>query len=350
MGAHEVYYAFGAKKGRAVRYVIPCVEQLDRATRELHEGNPVNSRLALILTDNVVELASHRTCKQLIDWDGGRSWLDKPKFSQQQRKRVLGRFFDQKIAFLRSEGLLAEDEQEFILIAHEHRNKAYHIGLRDDAIMWSLAWHYHKLGCELFGRLKPECMQSTSNDRYTHRVKYHLRKVSGGGRLGPFAEVDKLAESLAAERPVADRSLAAVLSESLLEELDELEFQVDFLVTDNPNQLDKSAILQHVQYYADFHAEMEKTKLFPSDRAYQREVKRIQKCMQTSWKPKYDRLPVDGWRRRAKSLASEKNYLNALKKFESVRAEKAYLTDAISDAAGQLDAHIQMEIDHARGK
>lgn len=333
-----------------MRYVIPCVEQLDRAARELREGNPVNSRLALILTDNVVELVSHRSCKQLIDWDGGRSWADKPKYSHRQRKRVLGRFFDQKIALLRSEGLLGEDEQEFILIAHEHRNKAYHIGLRDDAIMWSLAWHYHKLGCELFGRLKPDWMQSTSNDPYTDRVKYHLGKVSGSGRLGPFAEVDKLAESLSAERPPADRSLGAILSEALLDELEELESQVDFLVTDNPNHLNKAAILQHVQYYADFQAEMDKTELFPSDRAYQREVKRIQSCMQTSWKPKYDRLPVDGWRRRAKSLASEKNYLKALKKFESVRADKAYLTDAISDAAGELDAHIQMQTDHARGK
>ena len=41
--------------------------------------------------------------------------------------------------------------------------------------------------------------------------------------------------------------------------LSELESQVDFLVTDNPNHLNKAAILQHVQYYADFQAEMDKT-------------------------------------------------------------------------------------------
>ena len=42
--------------------------------------NRVNSRLALILIDNVVKLLCHRHCEEIIDWDGGRSWVDKRKF------------------------------------------------------------------------------------------------------------------------------------------------------------------------------------------------------------------------------------------------------------------------------
>lgn len=333
-----------------MRYVIPCVEQLDRAAKELHEKNAVNSRLALILIDNVVELVCHRRCKDLIDCDGGSSWADNPRYPHRQRRRVLGRFFDQKISFLRGEQLLAEEEREFILIAHEHRNKAYHIGLRDDSIIWSLAWHYHKLGCDLFGRLQPRWMGSTSSDPYTARVKFHLRNIGSRGALALFPDFQKLAESLSGVRPPTDRSLGVVLSEALLDELEELESQVEFLVTDNPTKMKKPEIVRHVQWYADLQAELDKTELFPSDQSYQKEVRRIRKLMDSTWKPKYEHLPIDSWRRRARELAREDSFLKALKKFESVRTDKNYLVEVIGEAASELDAHIQMEIDQARGK
>ncbi len=330
-----------------MRYVIPCVEQLDRAARELRDRNPVNSRLALILTDNIVELICHRRCQLLIDWDGGGSWLDQPKFQFRERRRVLGRFFDQKIAFLQREGLVSEVEKDFVQIAHEYRNKAYHVGLRDDAIMWSLAWHYHAFACELFGRLERGWIGRTSTDPFTKRVKYHFEKT---GTQPLFADFKKLAKSIDAERPPVDKPLGVVLSTALLEELEELERLFAFLVTDNPNKLGKNDILRNIQFHNDFVAEMEKAALFPSDAAYQTEARRVRKQMTSSWKPKYQRIPLDSWRRRAKLLAEEREFLKALKKFESVRAEKNYLNDVISGAASELDAYIQMRIDHARGK
>ena len=44
-------------------HLIVCVEQLDRAIDELADGSAIAGRLALILTDNVVELLMHRRCE-----------------------------------------------------------------------------------------------------------------------------------------------------------------------------------------------------------------------------------------------------------------------------------------------
>ena len=333
-----------------MRYIIPCVEQLDHAAEELRRSNPVNSRLALILTDNVIELTCHRQCQEIINWDRDGSWLDKPKYRQRQRRRVLGRYFDQKISFLRSEKLLSSDEQEFVLIAHKYRNEAYHIGLHDDSIIWSIAREYHALACDLFSRLKPNWIVSTSLNLHTERVERHLKKIGVQTLSHPHSDIEKLAASISEECPPANRSLAEALSEALLEELEELDLLFQFLVSNNPNQLDGNAILRHIQYFDEIIRELQKTELFPSDADYQTEGRRVQAKLERTWSPQYDRIPLLNWRRRARNLGKEGNPLRALKQFESVCLDKDYLAEVVRNAASELDACIQLEIDRARGK
>lgn len=333
-----------------MRYIIPCVEQLDRAALELHYDNPVNSRLALILTDNIVELICHRRCEELIDCDGGDSWLDQPKYSAKQRCNALGRYFEQKIKFLRSAKLISEEEQEFALIAHCYRNKAYHIGLRDDAILWHVSWHYHSLACILFGRLRPSWQVSTSSDPYTDRVRYHFQKIGITTPWPVNAELDSLAQSIASERPDNEMPLGTALSKAILIELAEMEEQFEFLLSDNPNQINAESTLRRIQYHKAFMQKMEKSELYPSDQKYRDELRRVREIMDSSWTPKYTSIPLEKWRRRADSLARESCHLKALKKFEGIRKDKADLAEMIYETASELDAHIQMEVDRARGK
>lgn len=333
-----------------MRYLIPCVEQLDRAAEELRSANPVNSRLALILTDNVVELVCHRRCEEIINRDGGRSWLDQPKYRHGERRKVLGRHFDRKVKFLRTESLLSEAELEFLLVAHKYRNEAYHIGLRDDSIIWSVSWNYHLLACELFGRLKPGWMGTGSDDPYTERVNKHLKKQSAGEPWLFFPDIEKLAESIDQERPVSDVSLSEVLSEALIQEIDELDSQMQFLVNDNPNKFDSDEILRSVQQWDEFARKMEEAGLFPSDQGYQSQAAQVNERLKREWTPKHDHIPFESWRRRANAISLEKSPLKALKKFDDVRTSKEYLSEVIGEAALELDAHIQMEIDRIRGK
>ena len=322
-----------------MRYIILCVEQLDRAARELHFVNPVNGRLALMLIDNIVELICHRQCQDLIDWDGGEHRLDQPKYSLRQRRRVLGRFFDQKITFLRSEELISEDEQEFMLIAHRYRNEAYHIWLRDDAIISEIAWYYHSLACDLFGRLRPQGVSIMSDDPHSDRVAYHVQKTGLQTPSCFIHDLDILAQSIAAERPVNKTSLGVTLSVTLLTELSEMEEQFEYLVSGNPSGMNGKRILQNIQYHDEFMREMEKCDLFPSDPKYGDEAQRVHARMKQSWRPRHPNIPLTSWRKRAESPGYENSYLKALEKFDDARKDKSYLADIIGEAVVELDMH-----------
>jgi len=66
------------------------------------------------------------------------------------------------------------------------------------------------------------------------------------------------------------------------------------------------------------------------------------------WPVKND--PVPSWRKRLDSLMAEKDDHLALKKYCDFMRQTGTLRDQIGQGAGQLDGHIQEEIDRARGK
>ncbi|MNF13258.1 hypothetical protein D3C80_2150270 [compost metagenome] len=60
--------------------------------------------------------------------------------------------------------------------------------------------------------------------------------------------------------------------------------------------------------------------------------------------------PVSGWRKRLDSLKTEKDPHAALKKYCDFLNQTEEIRSSISEAASQLDAHIQQLVDEARGK
>ena len=123
-----------------MRYIVPCVEQLDRAASELQEGSPVSNRLSIILTDNIVELMAHRRCESTFQ--NRRRQRDSEvggRYSRSTQGRVLGQRFDEKTKFLLAEGDINESEFNFIRICHAVRNEAYHTGLAHEEILGPLA-------------------------------------------------------------------------------------------------------------------------------------------------------------------------------------------------------------------
>ncbi|HKK09169.1 MAG TPA: hypothetical protein VKA44_09810, partial [Gemmatimonadota bacterium] len=51
-----------------MEYLLPTIEQLDLAASLMLPTDPVRSRLALILTDNIVELLAHVRCEDMVRW------------------------------------------------------------------------------------------------------------------------------------------------------------------------------------------------------------------------------------------------------------------------------------------
>ena len=62
------------------------------------------------------------------------------------------------------------------------------------------------------------------------------------------------------------------------------------------------------------------------------------------------RNPIPSWRNRLQSLDGEKNEHLALKKYCDFMSQAVRFRDQLDRGAAALDAHIQQEIDRARGK
>lgn len=329
-----------------MRYLVPCIEQLDRAASELREQTAVSCRLALILTDNIVELTFHQKCRRVFDHKGG-PYSDAAaggRYSRLARHRVLGRHFDEKSKFLLGEREISQEEYEFVRICHVIRGEAYHVGLIRDEVMLPLAWEYHQLACDLFGRLPPTGVSWRSGEQHSARVSAYLPN----GFHGLVSNLGSVVEKLHAARPPLEKSLQQALAEILLFRVEEACRLLDYLEEANPFDHDKTECLRDCQYWQDLFAEIPPGIEEGTDQ-YDDYVRRKASEMKASWKPKFADLPVASWRTRIAKIG-EANRSSALQGYERLEAEIAPIFDAIESSAGALDQYIDQQIDEMRAR
>jgi len=332
-----------------MRYIMPIVEQLDRAARELATDHPINNRLALILIDNATELVLHWRCTMHARYAKEYLELGEEKLSPSQRQMALGPYLDGKLRVLHDLEEITEDERRFVTISHDYRSELYHIGLKHDNVIRAIAGRYYELACDLFLRLPPDYTRWSSTDQVTEVGQRYLDKVNGG-KMFPL-EVDKLAPALLAEKPEVEE-LQLALAQAADDSIDDLEEAFEFIVNDNPARIEAAELLQQIQFHNDFLVRAEKERIEGSkwDPVYQKRMRDLRNEMRKSWRSRYKRIPLDNWRCRAKAIAVEPTGLRTLSSYQALRNDMNYLETAIGDAAAELDAWIQLEIDRARGK
>ncbi|MGE0120813.1 MAG: hypothetical protein AB7S58_22940 [Dongiaceae bacterium] len=330
---------------------MPIVEQLDRAAGELATDHPINNRLALILIDNATELVLHRRCKTHALWDKEYRKLGKEKLSLKQRHMARGSYLEGKLIVLQALGEISENERRFIAICHDYRSEIYHLGLGHEAVIRAMAGRYFGLCCELFGRIRPDHVSWSSRDEMTEIGKRYLVKITGQTTSMLDLDVEKLAAALLAERPDMP-DLSSTLGQSAADAIGEIEEAFEFFVNDNPAKLRADDALEQIQFHFDFLRRAEKEGIEGSnwDQEYQRRMFELRKEMQLTWRPRFRRIPFDNWRARATETAAERDALIALDRYQALRNDMAYLEEVIGEAAAELDAWIQLQIDIARGK
>jgi hypothetical protein len=294
--------------------------------------------------DNIVELMCHRKCEDDF-WGVG----EFPGFGDDrldEKQRVLGTDFAEKVNHLRRHDYITQDEQAFLLSAHLYRNESYHTGIVHDDIMHALAWHYHRIACDLFGRMRPRMFGGAPDRDWSAAVKKHCGEhpfqtmMDGDG----FATA---ALSLAAARPQPEPNLPDVLSTSALNRISRTEDQLAFIVEDDPRKRSEEQLIRELQYNRDFREGLPNRHFTASAEDVQIIEARTQ-FMKTEWKPKLTRNPIQRWQQRAERLRSQKNCANALQNFDSLKRDMEYFEGLISDAASALDAYIDMQIEEAK--
>jgi hypothetical protein len=332
-----------------MRYIFQCVELLERGARELDDKLPINNRLSLIVTDNIVELMFHFRCKAIFRRDRLFAAMGKGRFTRAYEARTLGPRFEDKLNFLRAEGEVTAHEAALISICHRYRNEAYHVGLNHEDIIYPLAWEYHSLACDLFGRLRRDSRGASSNDRITPT----LAKYIGEGHKYPMRvmlDLDQaaLAKALSISKRTLDERLSEVLAQERLRRIASLEESLEFLVRDDPRKLSVSAMVRDIQWQADLFKDIpleveERTK------EYTKHILKKRGEMERAWVPKFDRFPFAAWKRRAVAIRG-KAPSSAVQTYENLKRDMEYVDGALTEAAVQLDMYIQHQIDLARGK
>jgi hypothetical protein len=312
---------------------------------QLHQDNPAYRRFALILTDNIVELMCHRKCEDQF-WGVGVI----PGFEDglEEKEQVLGSDFDAKVNFLRRHDLITQDEQVFICGAHTYRNESYHTGIVHDDIMHALAWHYHKIACELFGRLRPRVFGGSPDREWSPAIKKHCGEY-------PFQTMmdgdgfSTAALSLGAARPLPEPNLSDVLATSALNRITSTEEQLAFIVEEDPHRRSEDELIRALQYNHDFREGLPRKPFFAAPDAAETEMIEARvRFMKTEWKPKVKSNPIQRWKQRAERLRPQKNYANALQIFDALKRDMQYFDGLIADAASGLDAYIDMQITEAK--
>lgn len=296
-----------------MRYVYLCLEQLGRAAEELAEENSISSRLALILTDNVVELVCRGRCEDIATFDSG-SVSPIP---------MIGSYFKEKLSFLSQRDEISETERIYIATAHRYRNDSYHIGLMHDEVIYPIAWHYHEIACDLFGRLKPRGIRhSYSGDPQTPRVRKYLWQLGWQFRwldldIEPH-HLEVLARLINQRRPTLSEPLARRLSRSLKNITGEIAGNIYVLTVEG------SAIPFNYRWLAS-------SLRPPADRTWQSDLKGI---------------PVKQWHARASAIETESSPSKALAKYEAIVRDMLSWAKRVEKTAPYLAEFLRAEIEH----
>ena len=360
-----------------MEYILTIVEQLDRAAAELATDHPINNRLALILVDNATELILHGQCldrlsrdkrdtqylrlmetiaksKAFVETAGFLDDFRKEVMTAKQRNMAKGRFLDGKLKVLEHMGDLTPHERRFIAIAHDYRDELYHLGLKHDNIIRSIAGHYFLLCCELFVRMDGLGVRGVPfpyEDKYSDVAKRYLPLRDG--QLDMMA-VDHatLAGKLRCNLPGDIPELPATLTNSARGAIEEVRDSVAFLVSSNPRGLDAREMLERAQWHQDLACALEKKDVddLLTGTEYRETYTGVKDSLAENWKQRHTSISSEKWLSRASAIEREPDPLVAMDLYQSLRNDMSYIEKAIQLEAGELDTWIQDEIDRLRGK
>jgi hypothetical protein len=329
-----------------VERTYALVEQLDLALEQLAIGTPTASRFALILVDNVVELVLHTSCETEILFDDSWDRLAPKRYNAKARAGALGKWFGPKVEFCVGLKVLSRAEAEFIRDVHEYRNELYHTGIHYDDIILPLAWEYFGTAADLLPRMRVAAHRMADPD--SPRV---TRYFPGGiWDKVPEERVRDAALSLRGQRVPLPKLFADMLSAFATHLVQEVQDDLDFLASDNPQGWDEQRAIFEVQllHYA-FEAkhgpQLAAARLPPGVTVFHRLDQ-----LRAGWQPEFRSSPVSRWGKRAELIREAPNSYGALARFQRLRREMQELANMLREAARSLDAAIQMEIDRLRDK
>lgn len=329
-----------------IQFLADQLDQMDLALDQLAVKDRNFDRFALMLIDNVVELTLHKHAQDRGSENEMWGRHSPPRHDPRAVTSALGPHFESKVKLARITAMFSSETCDSILYLHAFRNIVYHTGVRHEGILHSLALFYFQNACSVLAGFSPLCWLLSSRDRIPHRAIKYLGKpqILNGGKA--FAAAwDRLREVGASMGDTLVQDLHADMKKTI----DTIDNQIQFLADDSSGKKSRNEVIIDSQAWP--FAFTDEGESFASKN----------KCPKSSvdgyvtwlaanypWATKTD--PVPSWRKRLKSLEGEKDKHVALKKYCDFMKQTEDLRAKIEESAAQLYAHIQHQIDIARGK
>jgi hypothetical protein len=322
------------------------IDQLDLALDQLAMRDRNFDRFALMLIDNVVELALHTHAQDTAAQNKGWSKAEAPKFDPKAVAEATGQHFEAKAKLAKLTGMVTADLADSVMRLHAFRNTAYHAGARHEGILHSLALFYFQNACTILANYRPTVWTSRRTDKISHRA---MKYLGVPGVMEQEATLKSAWERLRTIAGAMGDSLVADLHTDMAKTIQASEQDIGF-VTENsrPAMSRKQVIIECQAWHTAF---TEEGKRFAAEHG----------CPETTvgghvewlaanfpWPVKDD--PTESWRKRLVRLETERNQHLALKKYCDFMNQSQDIRERIEAFAAGLDADIQLQIDIARGK
>lgn len=339
---------------------VNTIEQLNEAVRLISIGSVAHMRMALLLLDNAAEVLIARTARDELRHDEtwGRIYkraadvmppAEHKKYVEEygsrrvltkKQRREVEMNFDAKVSYLVEHEHLDRGAADVLSGLHRHRNDTYHRDRMRVPILRATAILYLELCCELLVRLGMSGMYYSSNEDWS-------KFMADYGLTNKFFmmdrdSVDGLVARFRREVGIDGHELASALAEYLRSRIEVVEEQLDSL--DYYENHDEA--LQSIQFAA-AHGDAWYKKMAvqgPSalrafEAAKAKFVAPVTSATLTEWKAAIEALSV--------STAPKPDIFAGYHRLE-LKLEP--IEEVVENEAAGYDAHIQMEIDHARGK
>ena len=329
--------------------IVPQLEQLERAAKLLDEALPPCARLALILVDNVVEVAMYQRVRHEFAKDQAYRGFRPPKYAPKKRHDVL-QYFDAKVKFVHAEiDIIDADDGRFLKFAHSLRNEAYHKDEYHRDVIIPVARTYLGMVCRLYPQIGiPAVVSSCSQSERTFLDRHGLPNandlLSGG--------LEGICDQLAAKRSCGPNELASALSRNLVRRIDEIlgtEEETGSLATlmdgESEGDTDIDKVLKRILFVDSYQP---KAGPAQTDEEFRRAIERWESEF-AKFRPAASVKTLRRWRQTSQSLASENNPGKVAERYTSIEQDFSRIEESVHRAVQEFDEWVNNEVDRMRG-
>lgn len=330
-----------------IQFLADNIDQLDLALDQLTMRDRNHDRFAILLIDNVAELTLHRYAQDEVSKHESFNVSGSLNNTPKSMRKALGQNFEEKVKFAFKQGLIDQYMSQSILKLHSFRNTSYHQGLRHEGILHSLAIFYFRNICNLLKAYHPNDWGWISS----WQISYRAVKYLGDSELFAYepqlfiSAYNRLDQVVASFKENLIGDLAADM-EALINSADK---NIHFLAGYSSCKEKRDRAIIFAQVYALYM--IEDAEAIAKRIGY---IPQVEKDLfdwlidNYNWPIKHD--PVPGWKLRHHSLTRETNYHTALKKYCDFMSQAELIESALEESAADLDYHLEMESEIARGK